>query len=333
MRLRQLLRWGRIFLLFAMAVLGLGISWWSIASRPLLAGEERVFVIPRGEGLDTITRRLQKEGLVRNAFAFKFWMMLNGREARVQAGSFRLRPGLTYDELAEALATGVTDIWVTFPEGWRFEQYAVQLNRAGLAIDYSVWQALIEAQAVEGYLFPDTYLFPRQADEKSILAILTKTFEDKIPDIWFSKAVDRGLSREEVIVFASMVEREVRHDEDRPLVAGVMIGRWQEGWALQLDATVQYALATQRCRLSWEDCDWWQASLTRADLAISSPYNTYQQAGLPPQPIANPGLEAIRAVVEYQETDYRYYLSDSQGMTHFARTLDEHNANVRQYLQ
>ena len=320
-----------ILILFLFLLGGVVISWWRWVSSPLPETNQRLFVIQRGESLDGISRRLEKEGLIRNAFAFKIWMLVNENSGAVQAGSFRLSSGLTFSQLADQLGTGLLDVWVTFPEGWRAEQYALRLQEEGFEIDLGFWQELTEGK--NGYLYPDTYLIPTDADEEWILALLENTFVEKTAKINRAGLSRSGLSWEKAIVMASLVQREVSQDSDLPLVAGVIVGRWREDWALQIDASVQFALASARCRADWFSCDWWPNNLTRADLGIVSLYNTYQNPGLPPGPICNPGLNSIEAVINFAETPYRYYISDAEGVTHFATSLDEHNSNVRLYLR
>jgi UPF0755 protein len=132
---------------------------------------------------------------------------------------------------------------------------------------------------------------------------------------------------------ASLVEREARREEDRPIVAGILLKRWQNNWALQADATIQYEAGSKNCGigLKGEKCDWWEP-VKKTDLGIDSPYNTYKYKGLPPTPICNPGLASIKAVIYPKETDYWFYLSDTSGKIHYARTVEEHNENIRQYL-
>jgi UPF0755 protein len=135
-----------------------------------------------------------------------------------------------------------------------------------------------------------------------------------------------------VLILASIVEREAGLDQDRPLIAGILLKRWRQGWPLQADATIQYAVGDDRCQGQEAECDYW-APVKKADLAINSAYNTYKNQGLPPGPICSPGLASIKAVVYPQTSDYWFYLSDSDGTVHYARTNEEHSENVTRYLR
>ena len=172
---------------------------------------------------------------------------------------------------------------------------------------------------------------PRDATAEATIEIMRNNFGKKAKPV-LADINQQGFSPREALILASMVEREVRTDEDRPLVAGIILKRWQNGWPLQIDATVQYAVATVRCDVQDAGCNWWPQNLTQQDLRIDSPYNTYRFQGLPPAPICNPGLASIEAVVNYQESPYWFYLSDASGKMHYAETVEGHNANVAQYL-
>jgi len=308
------------------AVFG-GFFWWNWATRvtaPNLKTKE-VFVIRRGESLDSIAKRLKEEGLIRSSLAFKIVVYTQGLRGKIQAGSFHLNPGWNLYEIVQTLTLGTEDIWLTFPEGWRKEEFAQRLaaNLEGFDIE----EFLSLTKDLEGYLFPDTYLIPKSATPSAIIKILTNNFEKKTKDLKITY---------QDLILASILEREVKHEEERPLVAGILIKRLKEGWPLQVDATVQYGLATKQfSNLAIEQLngfDWWP-KITKDDLGIDSPYNTYKYKGLPPTPICNPGLGAIKAVLNPLATDYWFYLSDEEGKIHFAKTLEEHQENIIKYLK
>lgn len=139
------------------------------------------------------------------------------------------------------------------------------------------------------------------------------------------------MSLNEIITLASIVERETKTDEERPLVAGILIKRLKDGWPLQVDASVQYAVATKNCKVFGAECKWWPI-LSKEDMSINSPFNSYKFKGLPPHPIANPGLSSIKAVIYPKESDYWFYLHDKSGKIYFAKTTEEHKENIRKYL-
>jgi UPF0755 protein len=321
---RFLKKFSIALLVILAAVLG-GFFWWkanisAVSSQP--SAISKIFVVKKGESLSLVANRLEKEGLIRSALAFKILVSTQGLANKIQAGDFRLRSSLTAKEIAQILTHGTLDVWLTFPEGWRREEYGQRLAANLEDFDYQEFLDLTEN--LEGKLFPDTYLIPKDASPSAVIKILTQNFEKKTKDL--------KISRQELIL-ASIVEREARVEEDRSIVAGILLKRWQKNWALQADATIQYAIATAHCPLSTVYCqEWWPKKLTKEDLNIDSPYNTYKYKGLPPKPICNPGLAAIKAVLNPVETDYWFYLSDSQGKIHYAKTLEEHEENISKYL-
>ncbi|HKZ35786.1 MAG TPA: endolytic transglycosylase MltG, partial [Patescibacteria group bacterium] len=210
-----------------------------------------------------------------------------------------------------SLTHGSLDFWITFREGLRVEEYAEILAEKS---DIDAIEFILAAKPFEGQLFPDTYLIPQTASPQDVVDILVFTFERKSPT-----------QDQDTIIIASLIEREARHVQDRLLVSSVLHNRLNLGMALQIDATVQYVIG--------EKDDWWPNNLTREQLAIKSPYNTYLNAGLPPQPIANPGSDSLEAALNPAETDYLYYLSDSAGFNHYATDLEGHNQNIVEFLK
>ncbi|MFN4212406.1 MAG: endolytic transglycosylase MltG [Microgenomates group bacterium] len=283
----------------------------------------KIFVITRGESLNTIAKKLANEGLIRNKIVFYLAVKKLGLERKIQAGDFRLSPSMDVYQIAKTLTHGTLDIWVTFIEGMRKEEMAQIVSN-----QFNIPEIEFIKLAKEGYLFPDTYLIPKAATAGSIINILENNFHKKFDKSLQEKAIRQNLTPDEAIIIASLVEREAKFDEDRPLVASVILNRLKLGMKLDIDATVQYALGYQP-----EEKSWWKKNLTKDDLEIDSPYNTYKNQGLPPTPIANPGLKSIKAVINAPKTDYLYYLSDKKGKIHFAKTLEEHNKNMEKYLR
>ena len=176
-------------------------------------------------------------------------------------------------------------------------------------------------------MFPDTYLIPKDTSAKDLVDRLKNTFNQKVDKSIFEKAAKNHLTEEETIILASLIEREAKTNQERPVIAGILINRLNAGIALQVDATVQYAKGYDASSNSW----WPQVSLDDYK-SVKSLYNTYLHLGLPPKPIANPGLESIRAAASPAQTDYLYYLHDSDGKIHYAETIEEHTKNIREYL-
>jgi len=284
----------------------------------------KIFVIKRGESLNSIIDNLYRQNLIRNRLVFYLLVKKLGIEKRIQAGDFRLSPSMDAQTIAKNLTKGTLDIWVTIVEGLRKEEIAQIINQ-----NFAIPESEFLKYAKEGYLFPDTYLIPKEATAEVIVKILTNNFYRRFDKNLQEKAKNKGLTEEDTIIIASLVEKEAKYDEDRQKVASIILKRIKNDWPLQIDATIQYALGYQP-----QEKSWWKKYLTKEDLEIDSPYNTYKNKGFPPTPICNPGLASIKAVIDASEnTPYWYYLSDKTGRMHYAKTLEEHNENIRKYLR
>lgn len=310
-----------LVLVFAIVVLGL-FFWWKNGLSAVNPADktQKIFVIQKGEGVREIANKLKREGLIKNPVAFFILIRKEDMDGKIQAGDFRLSPSMTAFEIAQTLTHGTLDAWVTIPEGKRAEEIA-EILKTSIPSYQSFWRD--ELVKHEGYLFPDTYLVPKDGDINLIISIMKNNFEKKSASITPNKT---GLSKKEIVIVASLIEREAKLDEDRSLVASVILNRLNIGMKLDIDATVQYALGYQNSQKNW-----WKKELTKDDLNINSAYNTYRNQGLPPAPISNPGLAVLRAVVNAPDTDYLYYISDRNGRNHYARTLEEHNKNIIKY--
>ncbi len=317
----------RLAILFLVLVLGAGggAAWWNdaISSVDKNDSESVIFVVPQGESVRSIATRLSEEELIRSATGFYLLVKFMGLERALQAGDFRLNRAMSARLIAQELTHGSLDVWVTTLEGWRIEEIANKLAK-----DLDIPEQLFLQYAKEGYMFPDTYLVPREATPAAIAQLFESTFNARVTDDMRQGAQRIGLSFDEVVVLASIVEREGRTDEDRPVIAGILLKRLEAGWPLQADATLQYALGYQVAEKTW-----WKKSLMNEDKALRSAYNTYTNLGLPPAPISNPGIASIKAVLYPQETDFWYYLHDPTGVIHYGRTLEEHNENIANFLR
>ncbi len=284
------------------------------------------FVVESGQGVEEIANALERKGLIRSSALFQLYVSFSNLSPKLQAGEYQIPENLNAKEVAELLQHGTFEEKLTFIEGWRREEYADEMSKLKTqnsklnTVDF-----LRETEGLEGYLFPDTYFVSKGTTAEELVRMMRENFENKIGR---DGAELRGITPEEAVIIASMVEREGAAVEDKPIVAGVLFNRLLEGMALQVDATVQYALGYQ----GGED-SWWKKLLTEDDLKIDSPYNTYKTPGLPPAPICNPGLDSLEAAFNPAETDYWYYVSDSEGRMHFAKTIEEHNLNVAKYLR
>ena len=280
------------------------------------------FVIVSGESVEKIASDLKEKGLIKNPFFFRMVLVKEGLTAKIQAGEFILSPNLTASGIARKLTAGFSDVQVTIPEGWRNEEIAQELSK-NLTIEPSDFLTV----AKEGEMFPDTYRFKSDTTAKDAADKMFTNFQAKFDQKLKNDAAGRNLSQEEVLILASIVEREAKFSADRPIIAGILEKRLKIGMALEVDATLQYALGYSK-----EEKTWWRKNLTQDDLNLDSAFNTRKNAGLPPTPICNPGLDAINAVVYPKQTDYLYYVSDKAGNMYYAQTLDEHIQNIQKYL-
>lgn len=286
--------------------------------------DSKIFVVEIGEGSKSIINKLAQENLIRNKLTFYGILLQLGIRDQIQAGDYRLSPSMSAYEIAKELTHGTLDRWITIIEGWRKEEIADKV-----AAEFKIPAIEIINNSKEGYLFPDTYLIPKDATSGALIEVLENNFNNKFDDELKSKISKLGLTELEGITLASIVEREARFEQDRIEVASILLKRLNEGIPLQADATVQYALGYQA-----EQKSWWKSSLTFEDLRVNSVYNTYVNPGLPPAPISNPGLSSLKAVANARlNTPYLFYVSDINGKLHYARTLQEHNNNIDKYLK
>lgn len=286
--------------------------------------ESIIFVVDPGENLDSIINNLSKADLIRNRIVFYLVVKQLGIEREIQAGDFRLSPSMNAYEIADEFTHGTIDIWVTVPEGLRKEEIAEIMSKT-----FDVSETEFNLLAQEGYLFPDTYLIPRSATAQDIIDIMRANYESKYTSDIAISAKKNGLSEREVLILASIVEKETLFDSDRSGVAEVLLRRLRENYPLEVDVTIQYALGYQK-----DENRWWKSFITFDDLEVNSPYNSYKNMGLPPGPISNPGIASIRAAAEATEnTPYKYYLADKEGHVHFGKTFEEHQQNIVKYLR
>lgn len=286
---------------------------------------DRQFVIPKGQALITIGQRLKEAGLLKNTIAFRLIVKKDNLGNKIQAGSFKLSPSMSVSEIARTLTMGTEDSWITIQEGWRAEEIAESLARQNFTnFDQAEFVSL--AKDSEGKLFPDTYLIPLQISAQQFYDLLLNTYDRKVGPLNLSEN-DFDLTEQEVIILASLVEREGKGVTDMRNVAGILLNRLEIGMALQVDATLQYANGYDKVQKTW-----WREPLAK-DKEVASPYNSYLTPGLPPTPICNPGLDAIQAVLDPLESDNLYYLHDLSGVGHYAQTYEEHLVNINKYLR
>lgn len=316
-----------VLVFFAFIILGVVALVWFVSSITSLNTDKdlRRFIVQKGETATMIGTNLQEESFIKSAIAFRIYAQVTQSAKNIKPGQYDLSSNLSIRRIVAKLLEGPTEMWVTIPEGLRREEIATRfvesfgLKGKGANDFYDTFLDLTLGQ--EGYLFPDTYLFPKDATAAVVVKAIRATYDTR---------VTFGVTKNQLII-ASILERETITDEERPVVAGILFKRINAGWPLQADATVQYAVASGTCRTNGLTCKWWEP-VGHDDLSINSPYNTYKFPGLPPGPICNPGLSSLKAVVNPVDSDYWYYLHDSDGVIHYASTLEEQNANVVKYL-
>lgn len=302
-----------------------GLFWWifGLQSADVSNKEKIYFVVNKGDGVSEITNRLEKAGMIRNSLHFKILTLVLGTSKKLKAGGYYLSASMKPEGIAQMLTKGVDDQWITIIEGLRSEEIGELLIKKGFAINPEEWVKTIKNSKLEGKLFPDSYLLPRGANQGTILKIIQKNFQKKVV----------AGQKDSVLILASLVEREAKTKADKEIVAGILLKRISDGWPLQVDATVQYAVASKKCSILKSPCDWWPHNLTKENLKINSLYNTYLYKRLPPSPICNPGLVSIEAVLNPKSTNYWYYISGTDGKMRYARTVEEHQQNIRKYLK
>lgn len=311
-----------IVLLLVLTILG--VIWWKNGTQAANKDDKtpRLFVVRPKQGIREIANSLKKQGLIKDPIVFFFLVEKLGVDKKIQAGDHRISPSMPAYEVAKSLTLATNDVWVTIPEGFRAQEIADILEKNIPSFEKS-WRKTLEEN--EGHLFPDTYLIPKTATVSQVVKILKNNFDNKFLEISNNKT--GGIKDEDIVIVASLVEREAKLSKDRPLVASVIYNRLKIGMKLDIDATVQYVLGYQETEKRW-----WKKNLTFEDLKINSPYNTYINAGLPPTPISNPGLSSLNAAANPVKTSYLYYISDKKGANHYAETIEEHNANKAKYL-
>ncbi len=275
-----------------------------------------------GDSVTAVSERVFALGMTSSPQALRwYWRLRHGGSLR--EGRYVLEGIGDMEALYQLLTSGSPlTVRVTFPEGYTVHQMAVRLQeQAGITADDFLKAAMDnQGKLLEGHLFPDTYEFLYAGNAAEVVARMLNRFADVIPSDWVTQAVKRGLTGDQLITVASIIEREAKYDADRPLVASVIFNRLAEGMLLQMDATLEYVLPSHDGFYTYEE------------LKYDSPYNTYLYPGLPPTPICNPGLASLNAAAHAPASTYYYFLAKPDGHCVFARTFAEHTRNMRLYL-
>jgi UPF0755 protein len=320
-----------------------------LARPPTPAPEPVTVSVGENEAVRDIANMLEEQGVIDSAIQFRVLAELMGYEGVLQAGEYEFDPGTPALEAVYRMRSGiVSPLFVTVIEGWRLEEIADALDEQGVISrqeflkaavagnfddDFGFLRRLGSATPLEGYLFPATYFYRRDDSAEDVIQQMLQAMDGNFTQDLRSQALDRGLTMHAVLTIASIIEREAMVPEERPIMAQVFLKRGRLGIPLEADPTVQYALADDPRSVT--KFGYWKAPLTADDLELDSPYNTYRVAGLPPTPIAAPRLDSIIAVIEPADTGYLYFVAtgDEEGSHAFAETLEEHQANIEEYLR
>lgn len=296
----------------------------------------RVFSVASGSGVRHIGADLQEQGFIRSAWTFVMLAKLTGTESRLKAGVYALTPAMSPREILRWMVQGKSEQHrLTFPEGYSLKQMAQILEKQGIGsadrflelasdssrfVDRFGWlEALPQGASLEGFLFPDTYVYGgTQLPEEALIMLMLDRFEDVALAAWRAEENPR-LDLFRTVTLASIVELEAQHPPERPLIAGVFYNRLRLRMPLGSDPTVEYALG-------WKQGN---RGLSYDDVKVSSPYNTYRNVGLPPGPIANPGLASMQATLRPQATSKLYFVARGDGTHEFTRTYADHLAAQR----
>lgn len=316
-------------------LLGFSVFIYSGTRAPESEAKNERFIVKITDSEEEVILALKNKGFIKNPLIFKYLLNLKKGSKKISAGAYYLSKKANAAGLAGALILGPSEKWVTLPPGKRKEQAALIFQKALGWPDGLVRSFIVTAQ--EGYLFPDTYLIPTDADAREIVVRLKNNFDEKA-----------GQVNTTVVTIASLLERESGSEEDKPVIAGVIWNRLNKGMKLEIDATVQYALATREIgqflkdfrsdltgggRIIADDFYFWPLVQARDLRRTFSAYNTYLNQGLPPGPICSPGLSSLKAAAFPAKTEALYYLHSPDKQIHTARTYQEHLENIEKYLK
>lgn len=324
-----------IVLIVLLALIIIAAAYYMHLTDPVRLTDEASFTVAQGSSAADIAQGLYDAGLIKSPMLFRLYIKSEGIGNELKAGDYTFSGIITFDSIKNELLTGVSgeDVSVTIPEGLTVKETAQIFAEKGLVdadtfMDftqngdflYDYLPAKGTENRLEGYLFPDTYRIGKGWTEKEIVNTLLAQFDKVWTDEFQKKADELAMTQAEVITLASIIEKEAKVKEDRPLISSVFHNRLDTGMMLQSCATVQFILGEPKNPLLYKD------------LEIPSPYNTYLNAGLPPGPIASPGKASLEAALFYDDTDYYYFLAKPDGSHYFSKTLEEHNAAKEKYI-
>ncbi|HEU4753675.1 MAG TPA: endolytic transglycosylase MltG [Armatimonadota bacterium] len=326
-------RWKRrLGALLATLALFCGVVWFTrLQFVPVSSSPAAVKVdIPLGANAGTIADRLKQAGLIRSTLVFRLTARVIGASESMKAGEYRIPRNLGMIEIIDRLMAGAAEArWVVIPEGKTMEQVAALLDRQRLASAGEFLRAArrkpqayglnvpVPRNSVEGYLMPDSYKFPTRVSERALIKEMLRNWKQKVLEANRATLGQSGMPLDKLVVIASLIEREAKVPEDRPLISSVIRNRLAKKMPLQVDATVLYAMKQHK------------QVVTNADLKTQSAYNTYRRPGLPPGPICSPGLDCILAAARPAASHYLYYVAKPDGSHIFSQTFEQHRAAIQ----
>jgi len=293
-------------------------------------GYEHHLQVPPGQSLAATAEALQRHQLVRSALKFRMLARLEGYDRRLKAGEYSLRSSMSPRDILERMSKGLVRLHrLTIPEGLTISQMAGQIEKVGLARAADILERSkdpayvraqgIEAPSLEGYLYPETYFFPRTVTADGVITAMLQAFRAAFPPEWQQRASELGFTVHETVTLASIIEKETGDPSERSLISSVFHNRLKRGMRLETDPTVIYGIPN------------FDGNLTRKHLETPTPFNTYLIRGLPPGPIASPGKEALKAALFPAQSDFIFFVSKNNGTHHFSTNLADHHRAVQHY--
>jgi UPF0755 protein len=279
-----------------------------------------LIIVPEDASFGEVAELLESKGIVSSALALRVMARLTGSDTSINAGRYLFEEPQCMTRVLSRLARGehgIPSVRITFPEGASMQEMGSLLAATLAGFDERAWDE--QTKGLEGYLFPDTYDFYKDATVEEVVARMQENFANRTKELQ-AEAAEKGIDFDEIVIMASLIEKEANTEEDRHIVSGILWSRIEEDVALQVDATFGYIRGIPGYEPTGDDPE------------IESPYNTYLNRGLPPGPITNPGLDALDAALHPTETDYFYYLTGKDGKMYYAKSFEEHKRNREQYL-
>nr|WP_319397209.1 endolytic transglycosylase MltG [uncultured Desulfobacter sp.] len=321
-----------LFCLFTAMFIGAAVLWisWFIKTPASTRSKPVTFTVSSGQHLSAIARNLQDQELISNLIAFKLYVRIKKSGTRIKAGEYAMNTGMSPKTILNLLTSGKNKLYrITLPEGLNMEEIAMLVQKAGLCSSKDflavcndlkfINELKIPGMTLEGYLFPDTYFFSKETDCKTLITKMVSTFNKTFNDKWKARAKELDLSVHEVVILASIIEKETGNAKERPIISSVFHNRLKRNMRLESDPTVIYGVSDYHGKIRYKH------------LRRVTPYNTYKINGLPAGPIANPGALALKAALYPARTNYLFFVSKNDTTHQFSTNLRDHNRAVKKY--